>query len=320
MSIIDALKDEAAEIQALEKDTVPASPGSTDQPPAQAPEPDQQAQADRPEPEAEAEPEFTPENRGQFIRRREYETANEARKQAEARAREVEARYAQDMAKINERLASVFAAQQQQRQPEAPKAPELPDINTDPIGHFQAKTALLERQLEETRARFGTIEQTTQQTEQLRKVGDAVRNAEVEYTKSVPDYPQAQEYLMSQWAAEADAAGMPREQVIRARALEIAAVAGQRGMNPAELAYKLAGSRGYRKADAQPQPRPQQGPSIETLQRGLKASVSPSNAPGRAAPGELSAEALLRMDDAEFGKKFGGRDNPLWEKVAMGRA
>lgn len=313
MSIIDALKDEASEIQALEKDTAPASPGTADQPPAQAPEPSEQVE----QPEPEGEVEFTPENRGRFIRRSEYEAANNERKQALERAREVEARYAQDMAKINERLATVFAAQQ--RQPEAPKAPELPDINTDPIGHFQAKTALLERQLEETRAKFGTIEQTNQQTEQLRKVGDAVRNAEVEYTKSVPDYPHAQEYLMSQWAAEADAAGMPREQVIRARALEIAAVAGQRGLNPADLAYKLAGSRGYKRTDAQAQTQQRQtGPSIETLQRGMKASVSPSNAPGQAAPGTLTGEALLRMDEAEFGKKFGGRDNAAWEKLFLG--
>lgn len=318
MSILDALKDEQAEIQALEKDTAPASPGTADQPPAQAPEPEAQEQT-----EPEAEPEFTPENRGQFIRRREYEAANEARKQAEARKAEVEAKYAQDMAKLNERF-HVIAQTLAQGQPRAeqPKPVEIPDVNVDPIGHFQAKTALLERQLEEAKQKFGAVEQTSQQEQQLRRVGEAVRNAEAEYARAVPDYPQSQEYLMNQWAAEADAAGLPREQVIRARALEIAAHAGRTGMNPAELAYKLAGSRGYRKADAaQPtQQRQAAGPSIETLQRGMNASRSPSSAPGRAAAGELSAEAVLRMDEAEFGKKFGGRDNPLWEKIAMGRA
>ena len=317
MSILDALKDEAAEIQALEKDTAPASPGTADQPPAQAPEPSEQV--DQPEPEGEVE--FTPENRGRFIRRSEYEAANEARKQAEARRAEVEAKYAQDMAKLNERLAAIAqGAMQQQRQPEAPKAPELPDINVDPIGHFQAKTALLERQLEETRAKFGTIEQTTQQTEQLRRVGEAVRNAEVEYAKAVPDYPKAQEFLMRQWAAEAEAAGLPAEQVIRARALEIAAHAGQTRKNPAELAYGLAKARGYSAQQQQaPAPaRPQQGPSIETLQRGMNASRSPSSAPGQAAPGELSAEAILRLEDAEFAKKFGGRDNAAWERLFLG--
>lgn len=320
MSILDALKDEAAEIQALEKDTAPASPGTADQPQAQAPEPEAQEQ-----PEPEAEPEFTPENRGQFIRRREYEAANEARKQAEARRAEVEAKYAQDMAKLNERF-QVVAQTLAQGQPRAeqPKPVEIPDVNVDPIGHFQAKTALLERQLEEAKQKFGAVEQTSQQEQQLRRVGEAVRNAEAEYAKAVPDYPQSQEYLMSQWAAEADAAGLPREQVIRARALEIAAHAGRTGMNPAELAYKLAGSRGYRKADAsQPtQQRQPAGPSIETLQRGMNASRSPSAAPGRAAAGELSAEAILQMEDAEFAKKFGGRDNAAWEKLFLsgGRA
>ena len=320
MSILEALKDEQAEIQALEKDA-PLPQEVSAQPPAQAPEPDAQTQ-DQPEPEAE--PEFTPENRGQFIRRREYEAANEARKQAEARKAEVEAKYAQDMAKLNERF-HVIAQTLAQGQPRAeqPKPVEIPDVNVDPIGHFQAKTALLERQLEEAQKKFGAVEQSSQQEQQLRRVGEAVRNAEAEYARAVPDYPQSQEYLMSQWAAEADAAGLPREQVIRARALEIAAHAGRTGMNPAELAYKLAGSRGYRKADgaqSQSQQRQAAGPSIETLQRGMNASRSPSSAPGQAAPGELSAEAILRMEDAEFGKKFGGRDNPLWEKIAMGRA
>lgn len=324
MSILDALKDEAAEIQALEKDTAQVSP-ETSQPPAQAPEPDEQPQ-DQSEPESE--PEFTPENRGQFIRRREYEAANEARKQAEARRAEVEAKYAQDMAKLNERF-QVVAQTLAQGQPRAeqPKPVEIPDVNTDPIGHFQAKQAVLEQKLAEYEKKFGAVEQTSQQEQQLRRVGEAVRNAEAEYAKAVPDYPQSQEYLMSQWAAEADAAGLPREQVIRARALEIAAHAGRTGMNPAELAYKLAGSRGYQKANgqqqqAQPQQAQQRGPSIETLQRGMNASRSPSSAPGRAAAGELSAEAILRMEDAEFAKKFGGRDNAAWEKLFLsgGRA
>ena len=323
MSILDALKDEQAEIQALEKDSGSIPQEGPAQPPSQAPEPEAQAQEQG---EPEAEPEFTPENRGQFIRRREYEQANEARKQAEARRAEVEAKYAQDMAKLNERFQVVAQtlAQGQPRQAEQPKPVEIPDVNTDPIGHFQAKTALLERQLEEAKQKFGAVEQTSQQEQQLRRVGEAVRNAEAEYAKAVPDYPQSQEYLMSQWAAEADAAGLPREQVIRARALEIAAHAGRTGMNPAELAYKLAGSRGYRKADAsQPtQQRQPAGPSIETLQRGMNASRSPSSAPGRAAAGELSAEAILRMEDAEFAKKFGGRDNAAWEKLFLsgGRA
>lgn len=320
MSILDALKDEQAEIQALEKDTAPASPGTADQPPAQAPEPSEQV--DQPEPEAE--PEFTPENRGQFIRRREYEAANEARKQAEARKAEVEAKYAQDMAKLNERF-HVIAQTLAQGQPRAeqPKPVEIPDVNVDPIGYFKAENEQLRQQVKEFNEWRKSQQTQSEQTVQMQRVGEAVRNAEAEYARAVPDYPQSQEYLMSQWAAEADAAGLPREQVIRARALEIAAHAGRTGMNPAELAYKLAGSRGYRKADAQQQQTQQRqaaGPSIETLQRGMNASRSPSSAPGRAAAGELSAEAILRMEDAEFGKKFGGRDNPLWEKIAMGRA
>jgi len=318
---IDALKDEADEIQALEKDAGQVPPNEAAQPPAQAPEPESEtAEADAPEPEAE-EVEFSPENRGQFIRRSQYTAAEEARKAAEARMREVQAAYAADMAKVNERLAIVAQsmAQGPARQPaQEQRQIEIPDINTDPIGHFQAKNALLEQKLAEVDQFRKQQTQQTEQTTQLQRVGEAVRNAEVEYTKTVPDYPKAQEYLMQQWIAEADAAGMPHEQVIRARALEIAAVAGQRGMNPADLAYKLAGSRGYKKA-APVQPQTQQtGPSIETLSRGVQAARSPSAAPGRAAPGQMSAEALLQMDDADFAKKFGGRDNPNWAKLMGG--
>lgn len=315
---IEALKDEEAEIQALEKDAGQASPETAPLPSAQAPEP-----VDQPEPEHEGEVEFTPENRGRFIRRSEYDGANEARKQAETRAREVEAKYAHDMSKLNERMAIVAQSLAQGPRPQAQeqRAPELPDINTDPIGHFQAKNAQLEQKLAEVDRFRQQQTQQGEQVEQLRRVGEAVRNAEVEYTRAVPDYPQAQEHLMKQWMAEADAAGMPHEQVIRARALEIAAVAGQRGMNPADLAYKLATSRGYAKGGQQqpaPQPQHQTGPNIETLTRGVNAARSPSTAGGRAVPGQMSAEALLQMDDNDFAKKFGGRDNTAWAKLMGG--
>ncbi len=315
---IDALKDEEAEIQALEKDAGQASPETSALPPSQAPEPEP-VETDAPEIEGE---ELDGDNRGRFIRRAEYKAAEDARKAAESRVREVEARYAQDMAKLNERMAIVAQNLSQPARPAQEQKPvELPDINTDPIGHFQAKNALLEQKLAEVDRFRQQQTQQGEQAEQLRRVGEAVRNAEVEYAKTVPDYPQAQEHLMRQWMAEADAAGMPHEQVIRARALEIAAVAGQRGMNPADLAYKLATSRGYAKTAPQQQTQqaqPQSGPSIETLTRGIQAAKSGSAAPGRAAPGQMSAEALLQMEDAEFAKKFGGRDNTAWAKLMGG--
>lgn len=300
----ELLADEAAEIAELEKDESPA-PKAAD--PALKPEP-QEAKAEAEQPEAEE-----TDNEGQFVRKGDFKALRQKAEAAERAKQELEARYAADMARLNERLA-IIAQQTTQRQ-EQPKAPEIPDINTDPIGHFQAKQAYLEKQLEEARGFQQQQVQLTQQQAHLQKIGAEVSRLEQEFAKVTPDYNQAQQHLFQTWAQEAQLLGRQPEEAIKFWSMQIVQHAAQQGKNPAQVAYELAKQRGYTgpapKAPTQTQQ--PQGPNLDTIQRGLAASKSTSAAPGKAAPsGTPTIEALLQMDDEDFAKQYGSRDASKW--------
>jgi len=298
----DVLADEAAEIAELEKPETEA-PKAADP----ALKPQEQAQ----EPEAEGEEER--DNEGQFVRKGDFKALRQKAEAAERAKQELEARYAADMAKLNERLAIIA---QQNAQRDLPKAPEIPDINSDPIGHFQAKQAELERKLQEAESWRKQTQQVTQQQEVLQKIGTEVSRLEQEFAKSTPDYHQAQQHLFASWAQEAQALGASPEEAIRFWSMQIVQRAGQQNKNPAQVAYELAKQRGYTGAAPKPQAatQTQQGPNLDTIQRGLAASKSTSAAPGKAAPGTPTIEALLQMDDDDFAKTYGSRDANAWTR------
>ena len=303
----DVLANEAAEIAELEKDDAP-QPKAADpalKPEAQAPQPEQE------QPEAE---EGESENEGQFARKAALKALREERDAAHRARQEMEARYAADMAKANERLAAILQ-NATQRQAEQPKAPEIPDINTDPIGHFQAKQAYLEEQLREARGFQQQQVQMTQQQAHLQKIGAEVSRLEQEFTKVTPDYPQAQQFLFNTWAREAEVLGVSPEEAVRFYSMQIVRSAAQKNENPAQVAYKLAKDRGYAGTQPKPQAQPTQpqGPNLDTIQKGLAASKSTSVAPGKAPPsGTPTIEALLAMDDEDFAKHYGSRDASKW--------
>lgn len=302
----ELLADEAAEIAELEKDDAPA-PKAAD--PALKPEqPEAKAEAEQPEAE-----DTDSENEGQFARKAALKALREERDEARRAQQAMEARYAADMAKLNERLA-VIAQQTTQRQ-EQPKAPEIPDINTDPIGHFQAKQAYLEEQLREARGFQQQQVQMTQQQQHLQKIGAEVSRLEQEFTKVTPDYPQAQQHLFNTWAREAQVLGVSPEEAVRFYSMQIVQRAAQQNKNPAQVAYELAKERGYAGAQPKPQAQPTQptGPNLDTIQKGIAASKSTSVAPGKAPPsGTPTIEALLAMDDEDFAKNYGSRDASKW--------
>ena len=311
----DVLAAEAAEIAELEKQV--ATQPEPKPEPAQA----EPAAQDAPEPEPQDEPEETVElaNKGRFVRQGEYRAVRERATAAETRAKELEARLALESSRAAERLARLEQAMVQPRAQE-PAKPEIqiPDVNTDPIGHFQAKTALLEQKLAEQESFRQKSQQSSEADVTRQKIGAEVSRLEAEFARNVPDYPAAQEFLQKAWAAEGQLLGVPAQQAIRFYAEQVVRAAAAQNKNPGELAYEYAKARGYAKAAAngngavQPQ---RTGPTMETLQRGLAAAKSTSAAPGNAAPGVPTIDALLKMDDDEFAAKFAARDSRDWDKT-----
>ena len=297
----ELLADEAAEIAELEK------PETEQRAADPALKPDVQAKEPAPQEE-----EQETDNEGQFVRKGDFKALRQKAEAAERAKQEMEARYASDMARLNERLAIIA---QQNAQREQPKAPEIPDINTDPIGHFQTKQAILEKQLEEARGFQQQQVQMTQQQNHLQKIGAEVSRLEQEFAKVTPDYTQAQQHLFNTWAQEAQLLGRQPEEAIKFWSMQIVQHAAQQNKNPAQVAYEMAKQRGYTGAAPKPQAQTQQpqGPNLDTIQRGLAASKSTSAAPGKAAPsGTPTIEALLQMDDEDFAKQYGSRDASKW--------
>jgi len=324
----DAFAEDQAEIAALEKQQAAAGQGpggkgveQQEQPaPREEAAPAETQTQEQPAPERN-EDEIEVENQGRFIRASAYKAAEERRKDAEKRAQEVEAKYAADMARVTERLALLVENRQTAEQKQAEPQIQIPDINTDPLGHFQAKSALLEKQLGEINEWRKGQEKTSEQQTALQRVGEEVTRLEAEFTRQTPDYGDAMAHLRQTWIAEAKVAGVPEQVAIRARAMEIAQLASRSNRNPAELGYELAKARGYaKKAPGTTAQTQTTGPTLETLQRGIASSKSTSAAPGRAAPGTPTIDALLQMDDDEFIKNYVGRDNPKWRKIAGGYA
>jgi hypothetical protein len=301
----DVLADELAEIAELEK------PG-TEAP--KAADPALKPQTEEPQAEeAEAPEEAEADNEGQFVRKGDFKALRLKAEAAERAKQEMEARYAADMARLNERLAIIAQQTTKQQEPQQ-QAPQIPDINTDPIGHFQAKQEILERKLQEAEGWRKQTQQVTQQQEVLQKIGTEVSRLEQEFAKTTPDYAQAQQHLFESWAREAQLMGAAPEEAIRFWSMQIVQRAGQQNKNPAQVAYELAKQRGYAGPAPKPQAQAPQGPNLDTIQRGLAVSKSTSAAPGKAAPsGTPTIEALLQMDDEEFAKNYGSRDAAKWQ-------
>lgn len=304
----DILAKEAAEIEELEKDDAPEQKAS---------DPSLKPNAKTGESnETEGDGDATGADDEPSARKATIKALRDERDAAYRSRQELEARYAHDMAKANERLA-IIAQQSTQRQAEAQRSAEIPDINTDPIGHFQAKQEVLERQLAEARQYQQRQMQMTEQQGHLQKIGAEVSRLEQEFTKATPDYPQAQQHLFTTWANEAQVLGVSAEEAIKFYSMQIVQRAAQLNKNPAQVAYDLARERGYGRDQTKSvaQPAGPKGPSLDTIQKGLAVSKSTSAAPGKAAqPGAPTIEALLAMDDDEFAKNYGSRDAQSWSR------
>lgn len=316
----DVLADEMSAIQELEQGG--QQPAQQQPQTQQQSEPQQQVQADPQQSQPQGEDdavEIEENNKGRFVRHGAFHQERERRKQAEARAAEAEKRYAADMSKAQERLAIIAQAGLRPQVQQQVQQPQIPDVNQDPIGHFQAKTALLERELAEARNWQKSQQHQSEQVDTMQRIGSEVTRLETEFTRSNADYPQAQAHLFETWKAEAAVAGVSPEEAIRARSLEIVQLAARSNRNPAELAYQLAKARGYQMKTAQPQPaqqQTQQQPSVDLdrIAKGQALAKSSSTAPGKAASGVPTIEALLAMDDTEFAEQYGDRGSPKWNK------
>jgi hypothetical protein len=176
----------------------------------------------------------------------------------------------------------------QQPAPQQHQAPELPALDTDPVGHFKAKTEALERQLQQ-------LVQDRQAAAQQNDVFSRVAQAEAEFAEATPDYQSAVKHLRQTFAAEDPVLGLPAGYMAQSGAAQ----ALQAERNPAEVAYAMAKARGYRQAPPASSPDP-----IETLERGVQASRGVASAAGNAPRGGLTMAEVASWSEAKFSTEY----------------
>src|SRR5262245_54866827 len=293
--------------------------------PADAPKPDDDKTAtpepDRPKPTYE-----------------QLEAAERGKTAALKSEREARRRAEENMQAVHKLIDDLRASRQQQpRQPE-PTQPKIPDVNEDPIGHFQARTEMLERALEQThRGSQQTAEHIRAQQEEQVFWGH-VRNAEAEFRKTSPtvttdegqqaaDYDVACHYLRQHRMAElahmypdgspvveqeARQWGLPsaahlRLAMLHQDATSIAQRAFQLGISPAQLYYNAAKERGYKTPNGVANGKGRGNGQIEAAKRGQKAALTISGGEGRKSSNDMTLNDLseLWLEDKEaFDKEW----------------
>lgn len=307
-------------------------------------EADREAEAIRPEPEPESAPEPAPEPAAaepeapEAPEQPEIDPATGKKRMVEYGAlhSERERRKASDAAKqeTDKKLATLmgrFQVLEELARPKMQAAPaeapiEVPDINVDPVGHFQAKDAIRERELTELRNWKSAQDKQAEVRTNVTRIQELAQAHEAEFSKVNPDYNEAFTFLRSNRDAELQAMGYVdagvRNQIINNDALQIAAQALQTNRNAAEAVYNIAKARGWA-GKVTPQPIPAQpapvtphpdAAKLAKIAKGQEANASISQANGSAPP-VSTPEMIAKMSDAEF-DKWATEDN--WRKLMGG--
>lgn len=234
----------------------------------------------------------------------------ERRKAAQKEAEEARTSFAKLQSRLDTLTEIAKTATGGTQRAETPTAPTVPDINTDPVGHFRAKTEALERELADTRKWRTDQEQRSAATNNVQRIAQIAQAKEAEYIKTTaPDYNDASTHLRNIRDAQLIAYGitdpMERGNIIAQDAITIAANALSQNKNPADIIYNMAKASGY-VAKAKDEPKPADvGPSetekVKMAAAGQKAGASLQHINGSAPPVKgVSVSMLNQMSDEEF--------------------
>jgi hypothetical protein len=171
----------------------------------------------------------------------------------------------------------------------------------DPMGYLKNK---LDQVTSAQTEQADSAEAQRQQQEQWQAFASQVSNLRQEFMAKQPDYADAYEYMMKERMKEFEVLGISdlsaRQQQFDTEALALANYALQNNQNPAELVYRLAEHKGYRRAE-QPQDSLQE--KVEQLEKGQQAAHSLADTSSQPESG-LSLANVEKMSDEEFDKLF----------------
>ena len=186
---------------------------------------------------------------------------------------------------------------------------DIPAFEENPAEHLKHSVEQVKQTAEMTQQQISEWRQQQAAQAQIARAAEMVRAAEAEFVRETPDYQHAVTFMLDSRTREFEAFGHDPATAKRMAAEEMAQGAisnAARGINPAEVAYKLARARGYN-------PQSSAADKMQMQQRGAMAAKSLGT--GGAAVGKLSAKALAEMSDDEFAEATKGNN---WKKLMGG--
>ena len=202
----------------------------------------------------------------------------------------------------------------------APKPVPMPDPETEPLAFLNWQKEQVRQQTEERQTRAQAEAAARQQQEWTQQVIDLYAEAADDAREVAPDWDDAYGHLVAWGDKELRRQGYrnPRERAAMLQKFELELVEGslRSGLNPAQVIYNKAFEHGYagQRVSA---PAPQM-PQFQAAQVGQAPARDPATGqfkPAKAPPkslshaagapgGQITAESIASMPDAEFDKLF----------------
>jgi hypothetical protein len=230
--------------------------------------------------------------------------AYEKQRKAAKALKETTDKMAQQMAYLTGALEQIRGG----KAPAAAETPQQPQISTTPPD-YKTKPEEWLNWVNQTVAHAATFTQQqgeqTQQQRQQAELNNAVLAAEQEFMTTVPDFMDAVQFVRARHTAELKEAGYEQaeiQQILAARAQDLAIRALRAGKNPAERLYAVAKQHGYKKAAPKAEPEPE-AVRIARQAEGQAKAKTISTLSGGAEKG-LSMEVLANTPMSEFQKLF----------------
>lgn len=189
------------------------------------------------------------------------------------------------------------------RQKQAEQAKKFED---DPVGAIKEQQDKIVTEISQFKQQQEQNEKLTKEQAAMqareRELFNTTQTMAREYAQENQDYPQALDFVMSQWTKQAQVMGFKSQQeldhVLTRQALALADHAIARGQNPAAVVHELAKSWGF-KFEA---PKPTAEQTLDKLEKGQQAAKSNGATTGQSKSGDISLKDIEDMSDAAFDK------------------
>ncbi len=239
---------------------------------------------------------------GRFVPHAALHKERERRKATEVELTTTREKYA----RVDERLALLndIIGQSEGKTPNGQQPAPQDEVAPDPETDIFAYVKWQAKQIEKLHGQLtGTTESISKQRAEETFRSSYVNDAQT-FMKATPDFQDAYQHLVKGRDAELAAMGMSdpakRADIVAKEERALAAQALQEKRSPSQVLYNLARARGYTAKPTQQQP-DANAQRVQQIARGQReAGASLSNAGGSSGDGNLTAESLSNMSDADF--------------------